>query len=58
MGYKRDAHWTRDLSADHIYPVSQHGEGGPLRVLCESCNKRRGGELRSRSRRDRDVRIF
>ena len=56
MGYKRRAHWSRDLSADHILPISQGGEGGPLRVLCESCNKRRGGEQRGghRVRRDRE----
>ena len=39
---------ARELTADHVVSVSGGGEGGPLRVLCASCNKRRGGEQRAR----------
>lgn len=31
-----------DLTADHVIPVSQGGTNGPLRVLCRTCNSRRG----------------
>jgi 5-methylcytosine-specific restriction endonuclease McrA len=33
---------TRDLTADHIVPVSEGGTHGPLRVLCRRCNTSRG----------------
>lgn len=43
-GYGVPSHPSTDLTADHITPVSRGGseEGGPLRVLCRSCNSRRG----------------
>jgi len=31
----------RDLTADHIIPVSRGGGGGPRRVLGRSCNSKR-----------------
>jgi 5-methylcytosine-specific restriction enzyme A len=55
MGYKRKAHWAPgQLTADHVLAVVDGGEGWVLRVLCRSCNSRRGGEQRARER-DRDV---
>jgi 5-methylcytosine-specific restriction endonuclease McrA len=39
---ERDAHPSRDLTADHITPRAHGGEHGPLRVLCRSCNSSRG----------------
>ena len=34
---------TVDLTADHITPIANGGHPlGPLRVLCRSCNSRRG----------------
>lgn len=43
-GYGRDPHQVdaSTLTADHIIPRSVGGEEGPLRVLCRSCNSRRG----------------
>jgi 5-methylcytosine-specific restriction endonuclease McrA len=41
-GWQRPPHATADLTADHVLPRSQGGEGGPLRVLCRACNARRG----------------
>ena len=35
---------TEDLTADHIVPLARGGDPlGKLRVLCRSCNSRRGG---------------
>ena len=36
---------TTDLTADHLIPVIDGGAGGPLRVLCRSCNSARGARL-------------
>jgi 5-methylcytosine-specific restriction endonuclease McrA len=33
-----------DLTADHVVPVIDGGANGPLRVLCRSCNSRRGSD--------------
>ena len=34
---------TDDLTADHLTPVSSGGDPlGPVRVVCRSCNSRRG----------------
>ena len=42
-GYERPAHEAHDLTADHIVPVAKGGsEEGEVRVLCRSCNSRRG----------------
>jgi 5-methylcytosine-specific restriction endonuclease McrA len=43
-GYGCEPHESRDLTADHVIPVARGGneEGGELRVLCRSCNGRRG----------------
>jgi hypothetical protein len=41
-GFDRAAHPSNDLTADHLVPRSRGGIGGPLRVLCRSCNARRG----------------
>ena len=41
-GYANPPHPATDLTADHITPRSQGGETGPLRVLCMTCNARRG----------------
>jgi 5-methylcytosine-specific restriction endonuclease McrA len=35
---------TSDLTADHIVPISKGGALGPLRVLCRTCNSRRGSD--------------
>lgn len=45
VGFKRMPHmvWASDLQADHITPLAHGGaEDGPIRVLCASCNQRRG----------------
>ena len=43
---------TRDLTADHITPLALDGDPlGPLRVLCRTCNSRRGARVESRLRR-------
>ena len=39
-GWRRRPHPARDLTADHIVPYSQGGRR--LRVLCRSCNSRKG----------------
>jgi 5-methylcytosine-specific restriction endonuclease McrA len=31
-----------DLTIDHLIPASLGGANGPVRVLCRSCNGRRG----------------
>jgi len=41
-GYGVPAHPSLDLTADHVLPRVDGGETGPLRVLCRSCNSRRG----------------
>lgn len=45
-GYKREAHpliaSDGGLTADHITPVSDSNQTGPLRVICASCNARKG----------------
>jgi 5-methylcytosine-specific restriction enzyme A len=42
-GYGVPQHPSRDLTADHVVPVAKGGhEEGELRVLCRSCNSRRG----------------
>jgi 5-methylcytosine-specific restriction endonuclease McrA len=34
---------TTNLTADHIVPIARGGDPlGPLRILCRSCNSRRG----------------
>jgi 5-methylcytosine-specific restriction endonuclease McrA len=39
---------TSDLTADHLTPIAVGGHPlGPLRVLCPSCNSRRGSRLAS-----------
>lgn len=42
-GYNRPWHPSTDLTADHLVPVARGvNEEGPIRVLCRSCNGRRG----------------
>jgi HNH endonuclease len=42
-GYGRPWHASQDLTADHVVPVARGGsEEGTIRVLCRSCNSRRG----------------
>ncbi len=42
-GFGVDPHPSSDLTADHVTAVAAGGaEGGTLRVLCRSCNSRRG----------------
>ncbi len=42
-GWGVPPHRADRLSADHLTPVAAGGaENGPLRVLCVSCNSRRG----------------
>jgi hypothetical protein len=45
VGYRRDSHPATNLVADHIISVRAR-EGGPLRVLCADCNRRRSGRQR------------
>jgi hypothetical protein len=45
-GWERDSHPATDLSADHDTPIALGGpQGGPLSVLCKSCNSARGAKL-------------
>ena len=41
-GYMRNPHPSHDLTADHVTPRAVGGENGKLRVLCRSCNSKRG----------------
>jgi hypothetical protein len=42
-GWGRAAHTSTDLTADHVHAVAAGGaEGGPLAVLCRSCNGTKG----------------
>jgi 5-methylcytosine-specific restriction enzyme A len=48
-GYLVPSHASRDLTADHVQPVSLGGNSyGDLGVLCRSCNTRKGGRNRVR----------
>lgn len=44
-GWHCPPHESRDLTADHMTPVAWGGGDGPLRVLCRSCNSRRGASI-------------
>lgn len=45
-GWQREAHAASDLTADHFEAVANGGEeGGPLGVLCRSCNGRKSRSL-------------
>jgi len=44
-GYRRDAHQTGDLTADHVVPLAAGGapfDIGNCAVLCRSCNSTKG----------------
>jgi len=41
-GWGVPPHAATDLTADHLVAVSRGGVNGALRVLCRSCNARRG----------------
>jgi 5-methylcytosine-specific restriction protein A len=42
----RPAHYSEDLTADHVHPVGAGGtEDGPLVVRCRLCNSARGTRL-------------
>ena len=42
-GYRKPAHPSLSLTADHVVPVAQGGDpSGPLAVLCRSCNSSKG----------------
>jgi 5-methylcytosine-specific restriction endonuclease McrA len=60
-GWKRTAHASRDLTADHIVSVADGGallDPANVRILCRSCNGRRGlGSInRLRAERAREAR--
>jgi hypothetical protein len=41
--------WTADLTAEHLEPYALTGsEGGPLSVLCRSCNSKLGAAMAHR----------
>ncbi len=45
---------TRDLTSDHVQPLSRGGTNvGPQRTLCRPCNSRRGGALSGNEPRGR-----
>jgi 5-methylcytosine-specific restriction endonuclease McrA len=45
---------TRDLTSDHVLPLARGGSNaGPQRVLCRTCNSRRGGALADNEGRGR-----
>jgi hypothetical protein len=42
-GFEREPHASDDLTADHLEPQAHGGRPeGAIRVLCRSCNSRRG----------------
>lgn len=41
-GYGIPPHPSTDLTADHVIPRAQGGNGSRLTVLCRSCNARKG----------------
>jgi 5-methylcytosine-specific restriction enzyme A len=44
-GWRRPAHKSRDLTADHVHAVAAGGaEDGHLQVLCRSCNGRKAAQ--------------
>lgn len=44
-GWRRPAHESHDLTADHVIAVAAGGgEDGPLQVLCRSCNGRKADQ--------------
>lgn len=47
-GYDRPSHPSKDLTADHIVPKFMGGNPlGRLRILCRSCNSRRGAKMKA-----------
>ena len=50
-GYKRPAHASRDLTAEHTVPVADTAryitDTSSWSVLCRSCNSRHGAETRN-----------
>jgi 5-methylcytosine-specific restriction protein A len=44
-GWECPPHPAADLTADHVVPIAHGGLGGPLTVLCRSCNSRRGSTI-------------
>lgn len=47
-GWDCAAHVATDLTADHVIPVGMGGDpAGPLRVLCRTCNGRKGNRTSS-----------
>lgn len=48
-GYRVPAHPARDLTAQHVDAVAEHG-GGRIVVLCRACNSRHGQEVAMRLR--------
>lgn len=46
-GWQVPAHVAGKLTADHVVPYASVGyEGGPLAVLCVSCNSKKGARVR------------
>ena len=43
-GWERPAHWSADLTGDHVIPVSSGGLStrANVAVLCRGCNARKG----------------
>lgn len=41
-GWQRPPHPSTDLTADHLLPRAEGGNGTDLAVLCRPCNSRRG----------------
>lgn len=43
-GYEREPHYVNEdeLTGDHVVPLLYGGRGGAIRILCRSCNSRRG----------------
>lgn len=41
-GYGRAEHPSSDLTGDHVVALSKGGAGGEIKVLCRSCNARKG----------------
>ena len=42
--------WPNNSEADHVIPVADGGDTGPLRWMCRACNRSKGADLGNRRR--------
>lgn len=53
-GWERPAHWSADLTGDHVIPISAGGLStrANVQVLCRACNARKSNALPPRVQLD------